>query len=434
MVCPNCGRRTFKNEKICPKCGAPMPQRRAEEGESTMSHRFNPFTPTPPAAPVSAVPQAVPETTPQTSAEEVPASVFVPELDFSKPADIPAQDDSATEAPADETASEAFMPGFYGSYGEAVNDSLTGAMNPLVPEEPSTEAIPLAPADESAAELSGNSIYEPMSFDLPTAEEEENQLFTPMIGLSDDSADTLGDELQLPDLPMPAPVSAGVFNKSMGYETTVKLQNARRADKNEKPVNEPIKTGQRPNYTPRRREYEGIASGTAHVSGGLPELKDDQMYVAITPKELRRLKSRRFRGLGVLSTLCLVIIAAFCIWSYVNSFADPLIGRWKGNIQSANLPIEAIQSMDQDILASTWEFSSSGSMYLNLVVNETPVSLSGTYSELKDEKGEQYLSITLNNPMDGTAYSFDMYYTVTGQVLQLNDMQGLGAEINLTKE
>ena len=40
----------------------------------------------------------------------------------------------------------------------------------------------------------------------------------------------------------------------------------------------------------------------------------------------------------------------------------------------------------------------------------------------------------LTNPMDSNAYTFNMYYTVTGTVLQFNDMEGLGMEIDLTKE
>ena len=158
------------------------------------------------------------------------------------------------------------------------------------------------------------------------------------------------------------------------------------------------------------------------------------MYVALTHKELRRLKSRRFRGLGVVATLCLAIIASFCIWSYAHSFADPLVGRWNGNVDSANLPIEAIQSMSAGKVDSTWEFGSSGSLYVNLVINETPISLNGSYTEMKDENGEQYLSMELNNPMDSNAYTFNMYYTVTGTVLQFNDMEGMGMEIDLTKE
>ena len=187
-------------------------------------------------------------------------------------------------------------------------------------------------------------------------------------------------------------------------------------------------------YTPKEREFNGIASGTAHVSGGLPELKDNQMYVAVTPKELRRLKSRKFRGLGVFSALCLAVIAAFCIWSYVNSFADPIVGRWKGNISSVSLGINALSELDQDSMDSTWEFNSSGSMYVNLVLNDTPVSLSGSYVKMTDGDGEQYLSMTLKNPMDNQDYNVKMYYTITGQILQFNDMEGAGAEIDLVKE
>ena len=130
----------------------------------------------------------------------------------------------------------------------------------------------------------------------------------------------------------------------------------------------------------------------------------------------------------------LAVIAAFCIWNYVNSFTDPIIGRWKGDISSVALGIDEISALDQDVISSTWEFSGSGALYVNLVLNDTPVSLSGSYVKLNDEKGEQYISMTLKNPMDNNDYDIAMYYTVTGRILQLNDMDGVGAEIDLTKE
>ena len=382
MVCPHCGRRTFRGETICPKCGAEMPPKKnMTEGESfIMNEMFNlneNAAPSESAVPAEPVKSPLPE--------EPENEVFVPALEF------PAE--KADDASADDLSSS-----FYGSYGEAA-----GNVPMTVPEV----AEPAAQPEES-------------SFAVPSP-----------VSPPDDGF----DDLVLPDdlPPIPTPVADSKVKKSMGYETTVKLENARRADRNEKPINEPIKTD-RPSYTPKHREFDGIASGTAHVSGGLPELRDDQMYVALTHKELRRLKSRRFRGLGVVATLCLAIIASFCIWSYVHSFADPLVGRWKGNIESANLPIEAIQSMNASDVDSTWEFGSSGSLYINLVINETPISLNGSYTEKKDENGEQYLAMELNNPMDSNAYTFNMYYTVTGTVLQFNDMEGMGMEIDLTKE
>lgn len=357
------------------------PKKNMTEGESfIMNEMFNlneNAAPSESAVPAEPVKSPLPE--------EPENEVFVPALEF------PAE--KADDASADDLSSS-----FYGSYGEAA-----GNVPMTVPEV----AEPAAQPEES-------------SFAVPSP-----------VSPPDDGF----DDLVLPDdlPPIPTPVADSTVKKSMGYETTVKLENARRADRNEKPINEPIKTD-RPSYTPKHREFDGIASGTAHVSGGLPELRDDQMYVALTHKELRRLKSRRFRGLGVVATLCLAIIASFCIWSYVHSFADPLVGRWKGNIESANLPIEAIQSMNASDVDSTWEFGSSGSLYINLVINETPISLNGSYTEKKDENGEQYLAMELNNPMDSNAYTFNMYYTVTGTVLQFNDMEGMGMEIDLTKE
>lgn len=294
----------------------------------------------------------------------------------------------------------------------------------------------------------GDAIKSPDPASVPDMENAENNedLFTPVLNFSADNTDvpdassvsasfTMPEEdLVIPDMPSPVVDHTRVSKKSLSYESTVKIKNARHAERNEERINEPIKKDARPTYVPKTREFNGIASGTAHVSGGLPELKDNQMYVAVTPKELRRLKSRKFRGLGVFGVLCLAVIAAFCIWSYVNSFADPLIGRWKGNISSLSLGIDALKELEQDSMASTWEFNSSGSMYVNLVLNDTPVSLSGSFVKLNDPDGEQYLKMTLKNPMDNQDYTINMYYTVTGNILQFNDMENAGAEIDLTKE
>lgn len=326
----------------------------------------------------------------------------IPEFNF----DIPLLDDSTGEY---HTGSD-----FYGSYGETIKSA-------------DPDDVP----DFSVPETNPHKMPD-----------DDSSLFTPVLNFSGESTDESysapfsmpEEDLTIPDLPAPSSDHSSVTKKSLSYETTVKIKNARHADKNEKRINEPIKKDARPNYVPKEREYNGIASGTAHVSGGLPELKDDQMYIAVTPKELRRLKSRRFRGLGVFGVLCLAVIAAFCIWSYVNSFADPLIGRWKGDINSVALGIDAIQELDQDSMASTWEFNSSGSMYVNLVLNDTPVSLSGSYVKLSDPDGEQYIRMTLKNPMDNQDYTINMYYTVTGSILQFNDMENAGAEIDLTKE
>lgn len=363
--------------------------------------------------------QSAQENTPSGAFTSEPGSIpgapvnDMPELNF----DIPELDDIDNL--------ENFTPDFYGSYGEAVKEA----------DPYPAEAVPGIP--DTVPEYNEN-------------ENDNDEVFTPVLNFSQESAgDThMSDVPDVPETPfimpeedlmipdMPAPVSdpTRVTKKSMGYETTVKLKNARHAERNEERINEPIRKDSRPTFTPKQREFNGIASGTAHVSGGLPELKDNQMYVAITPKELRRLKSRKFRGLGVLSALCLGIIAAFCIWSYVHSFADPIIGRWKGNVSSVALGIDALKELDQESMASTWEFNSSGSMYINLVLNDTPVSLSGSYSKLTDSDGEQYLTMTLKNPMDNNDYTVNMYYTITGNILQFNDMDGVGAEIDLTKE
>ena len=316
----------------------------------------------------------------------------IPELNF----DIPTLDDTKSI--------ENFNPDFYGSYGDAVKS---------------------ADPDQTPTYSENEDFTPVLTFTADKAEEAEASS-APFIMPEED--------LVIPDMPVPVTDPARMTKKSLSYETTVKIKNARHAERNEERINEPIKKNARPNYAPKEREFNGIASGTAHVSGGLPELRDDQMYVAVTPKELRRLKSRKFRGLGVFSALCLAVIAAFCIWSYVNSFADPLIGRWKGNISSVALGIDAIKELDQDTMSSTWEFNSSGSMYVNLVLNDTPVSLSGSFEKLSDPDGEQYLKMTLKNPMDNQDYTVNMYYTVTGSILQFNDMDGVGAEIDLTKE
>lgn len=320
----------------------------------------------------------------------------IPELNF----DIPQLDDTKHL--------EELNTDFFGSYGEAIKSPY-----------PDTEKT-------NAEENSG--IFTPvLDFSAESAEVPDFSSETAQFNLPE-------EDLLIPEMPAPVTDHTRTTKKSLSYESTVKIKNARHAEKNEERINEPIKKDARPNYVPKQREFSGIASGTAHVSGGLPELKDNQMYVAVTPKELRRLKSRKFRGLGVFAVLCLAVIAAFCIWSYANSFADPLVGRWKGNISSLALGIDALKEMEQESMSSTWEFNSSGSMYVNLVLNDTPVSLSGSYVKLSDPDGEQYLKMTLKNPMDNQDYTVNMYYTVTGSILQFNDMENAGAEIDLTKE
>ena len=332
------------------------------------------------------------------SGEPIP----VPEIDF----DFSMLDDMGKTEDPD--------PGFYGSYGEAVSQPEPAAEVPAAAGESSVES------DETFAPVLDFPV-EPVN--IPEMTDDSSAPFT-----------LPEEDLVIPDIPAPASDPTRTTKKSLGYETTVKIKNARHAEKNEKRINEPIKKDARPTFVPKEREFSGIASGTAHVSGGLPELRDDQMYVAVTPKELRLLKSRKFRGLGVFSALCLAVIAAFCIWSYANSFADPLVGRWKGNISSVALGIDALKDISQDSMDSTWEFSSSGTLYINLVVKETPLSISGSYVKKTDKNGEQYISMTLKSPMDNQDYTVEMYYTVTGSILQFNDMDGVGAEIDLTKE
>lgn len=321
------------------------------------------------------------------------------------------------------------MPEFYGSYGEVCNDV--------------TMSQPTAQPEPSSPEKEGEMDFSVPDFDIPdtaaptaTEQSEKEEEFNPILNFPEtydsSNAGDSDDELVLPDIPMPQS-NAESSKKSMSYEVTVKLKDAHTAYGNETRINEPIRSGA-VNTAPKSRDYTVVASGTAHVSGDLPKLKDGEMYVAITPKELRRLKSRRFRGLGVVATLCLVIISSFCIWSYANSFTDPLVGVWKGDVSTSSIPIEQLQQMDQKIVESTWEFSSSGSMYLNIVVNETPISISGTYEQKKDGNGEPYIVMTLANPMDSTNYAFNMYYTVTGKILEFSDMEGMGISIDLVKE
>lgn len=366
----------------------------------------------------------VSETAPETVSEPIPMPAPASEVPAaSAPEEAsPAYAPAAPEPPAAEESAESDGMAFYGSYGAATESSAPVS---------TTEANE---AEEAAEKKEID--FSVMDFDIPASvsasvatetDTAEESLPMPAAAPEED------DDLVLPDLP-PVPSASVESKKSMGYETTVKLQNARSAYGNEKPLNEPIKTNAPKTYAPRSRDYTVVASGTAHVSGDLPKLKEGEMYVALTPKELRRLKSRRFRGLGVLATLCLAIIAAFCIWQYANSYADPLIGVWKGDVSSASIPIDQIQEINQDALDSTWEFSSSGTLYLNIVVNETPISLSGSYEKKTDDNGEPYLSMTLNNPMDGQDYTFEMYYTVTGKILQFNDMQGMNMTIDLKKD
>ncbi len=447
MVCPKCGRRTFKREAICPKCGAAMPERisveakeanqASETNDTEGESDLNFFNRNKPKAADSAQPQQ-PMRTPEPGAGETAAEsvnraepeIYQPPIDTAPPviSEPPAQ---SSVVDAQSEPSVYVPPEFYGSYGEVCNDAAqaspvtnTQQSDPSLPDTGSTDGFSMTDFDITGVTVSS-------AADSSATEESE---FSPILNFpGGEEKDDDDDELVLPDIPVSAPDPAGEKKKSMGYEVTVKLQNARSAYGNQKPVNEPIKSGGAVS-APKRRDYTVVASGTAHVSGDLPKLKDGEMYVAITPKELRLLNSRRFRGLGILATLCLVIISAFCIWSYANSFTDPLVGAWKGDMSAVYLPIEQLQQLDQEIVQSTWEFSSNGSMYLSIVINETPISLSGTYEQKKDVSGEPYITMTITNPMDSSNYSLDMYYTVTGTILELNDTQGMGITIDLTKE
>lgn len=391
----------------------------------TSADEKTPYTPAPSP---SVSPTYNPVEPPAQPSQEVPPSVFVPEIEF-KPVNTP------TVNPSDDGSlhSNAQSTGFYGSYGTICgstdnaqsshsltsdNDYMQQEFKPVFSTDTSVSSVPISEASEDKSKF---------SWSMPKIDLDEDAPFNPIITSSD-------DELVLPDSVRLNDDASGEFQKkSMDYEQTVKIEHAAATQK--KPINQIIPESFKEMVkAPKIVEVTAIASGTITSKDELPPLKEGQIYVGITHKQLRRLKSRSFRGLGIICTLCLMIISAFCIWNYANSFADPIVGRWKGNVESQDIPIEAISQLNADKFDSTWEFSEGGSMYLNLLINDTPVSLGGNYEKKNDEKGEQYLSITLNNPMDGMDYTFEMYYTVTGDVLVLNDMQGLGMTIDLVKE
>lgn len=415
MKCPNCGRITFKGEKNCPRCGAIMPERPTLEEELQMSPRFKRNN----------------ATNVRNYGEEKKLeneSVFTPTLDF-KSAD---KEDNASTPSSD--------LGFYGSFGAIVEDT----PKPEKSADPELEEFqPVFSTDKAINNLSNDNSFllEPDN----TAENstiaadisDEAPLIMPSFSiesnLDDDDNDDDDDDLVIPGFVS----SQGSYTekKSMDYEATTKIITAAAPVKKKKPIKEIIPEGIKDMVkAPKVVQPRAVASGTVTKRDDLPKLKEGEMYVALNRRQLRRLTSRSFRGLGVLFTLCMVIISAFCIWTYVNSFADPIVGRWKGNIASQDIPVAELQNLGQERFDSTWEFNDGGSMYLNLIMNETPVSLSGSYEEKSDEKGEQYLMLTLTNPMDGGKYEFSMYYTVTGQVLELNDMEGMGMTITLQKE
>ena len=447
MVCKNCGRRTYKGEKFCPKCGSPMPERPSLEEEINVNSRFNRFdvrnktnpdaansaavNERPPYAPAPAEqPNNAPVQPPQ-PAQEVPPSVFVPEIEY-KPVPAPTVDPSA-DGSLHSSDSSADANGFYGSYGAICNSSLPqskpDANSSGLSSEPDFTPVystaannGLSPEPDFTPVFSTDSA---LPSDMP---KDEDEPFNPMLIDDDD------DDLVLPVINDYPDNDPNQKKKSLGYEATTKIENAHSAVSKEKPLYEAIPESFKEMVAPPKViKPEAIASGTVTSKNDLPKLKEGQMYVALTNKQLRRLRGRSFRGLGIICTLCLVIISAFCIWNYANSFADPIVGRWKGDVESQDIPIESLRQMG-DVFSSTWEFSDSGTLYVNLVINDTPVSLSGSYNEKSDEKGEQYLLITLKNPMDNMDYSFNMYYTITGKVLELNDMEGLGMSIDLVRE
>lgn len=466
MVCKNCGRRTYKGEKFCPKCGSPMPERPSLEEEINVNSRFNRFdTPNqtqpdysnpapvserPPYAPAPAEQPGSNPAEPPQPAQEVPPSVFVPEIEY-KPVPAPTVDPSANGSLHSASNASNDENGFYGSYGAICNSSIPqsapGANNAGLSNEPDFTPVystsvntglssepdftPVFSTDAAVAADAPNDYFNAGRSENevePSIPKDEDEPFNPM-PIDDDD-----DDLVLPvinDYPDDDPNQK---KKSMGYEATTKIENANSSARKGKPLYEAIPDSFKEMVAPPKViKPEAIASGTVTGRNDLPKLKEGQMYVALTHKQLRRLRSRSFRGLGIICTLCLVIISAFCIWNYANSFSDPLVGRWKGDLESQDVPIESLKQMG-DVFSSTWEFSDSGTLYVNLVINDTPVSLSGSYAKQNDEKGEQYLLITLKNPMDNMDYSFNMYYTITGKVLELNDMEGLGMSIDLVRE
>ncbi len=394
-----------------------------------MNNRFNRFSnpnpnPTQPNSPNTApterpVYNPTPAQPPQ-PAQEIPPSVFVPEIEY-KPVSAPTVDPSADGSLHNASGTES---GFYGSYGAICNDSMPKpAPNPGLSPEPDFK--PVYSTDfPSAADKN--------PWDLPSATIDEDAPFNPILIGDDDNNDD--DDLMPPIISDYSMDNVSDKKKSLEYEATTKIESAASSVHKEKPIFEAIPESFKEMVMPPKVvKFNAVASGTVTGKDDLPKLKEGQMYVALTHKQLRRLRGRSFRGLGIICTLCLVIISAFCIWNYVNSFTDPIVGRWKGDLASQSIPIESLKQMG-DIFTSTWEFSENGTMYLNLVINDTPVSLGGSYKQQKDEKGEQYLSMTLKNPMDGVDYTFNMYYTITGKVLVLNDMQGLGMSIDLIRE
>lgn len=446
MVCKNCGRRTYKGEKFCPKCGSPMPERPSLEEEVNVNSRFNRFSASNPTQPDSPKPAPNEQPSynpapaqPSQPAQEMPPSVFVPEIEFrpvNKPTVDPSDDGSLHNSSGEGN-------GFYGSYGAICNDSI-----PQPPQstgyssEPDFTPVYSAPQNTGYnSEPDFTPVYStsPMpdaadnpedDWNLRMSAIDEDAPFNPIIGDDDDD-----DDLMPPIVSDYTEDDANQKKKSLSYEATTKIENAVSSDRRQKPIYETIPETFKDMLTPPKVvKVNAVASGTVMSKDELPPLKDGQMYVALTHKQLRRLRSRSFRGIGIICTLCLVIISAFCIWNYANSFADPIVGRWKGDVASQSIPIESLKQMDAEVFSSTWEFNDTGTLYLNLVINDTPVSLGGSYEQKNDEKGEQYLAITLNNPMDGADYTFNMYYTITGKVLVLNDMEGLGMSIDLIRE
>lgn len=478
MVCPNCGRRTFKREPICPKCGTPMPERKPveiresfelleptednnpvtnyyTEGESDLSlfNRKKQKESTAPAEQPSApVPEAAvpaPSAPAEFTAPAEPPEQFAPEA-FAPAAEIKSADPPVEASVSEESSDLAadLSSNFYGGYGEVCSDTAAPTAVSDAAVEESTEAaktevdfsvldFEFADVTDAAAEESVTAAKSPVSEDSAAAETVSYGAVSSNYDNFDSSDDDDDDSWFQNATSLITSDAEGESQKSKEYDKTVELKNARKSSvipktavQEQSPSDE--KTAPKKN---KRNKSKKESSKEEMTYGRLPKARNGKVYMPpVSLGTYMRFTGRRFRGLGVLATLCLVIIAAFCIWSYANSFVDPLVGVWKGDVSSANIPIEQIQKLDQDVIASTWEFSSSGSMYLNIVLNQTPVSLSGSYEQKKDDNDEPYLSMTLTNPMDSQDYTMEMYYTVTGNILEFTDMQGMGMTIDLTKE